>query len=265
MSLLDAGAVRTSATANADYTPGLKDPVSRVMPPSAGGAATPIEQALRGSAGVLPNRTDQPFDRAAILSPSPGQNPTVRDVLLAIVTLHKSPSATADSRKLAQPRFNLGPVDDDGADDDDGIDLRKLILDSEIGGAMLRAIIDIKSQDSHGATFSVFGVGNFSLDVAPDLHEAIVSELSTGLTFRGSLTGELSSYQGYAPATVDNGSVPNGRMERVNIVRVVLKWIVEFIYSPAGALLSMGVALSLFLWVCVKSVIFLQRRASRYQ
>jgi hypothetical protein len=45
---------------------------------------------------------------------------------------------------------------------------------------------------------------------------------------------------------------------------VVWNWILDFLYSPVGALLSMSLAITVLVWICVKSVVFLQRRASRF-
>jgi hypothetical protein len=186
---------------------------------------------------------------------------TLRDVLRSMVTWHATDEThAAAARRAAQGGFYPMSGGDDG---ELGVDLRKLILDSEIGGAVLRAIVDIKSADKNGATFSIFGLGNFALDYAPDLHSAIVSELSSGMAFRMSLSGDRLGYDGYPGSTVGTNPAATTH-ENVNLVRVIWNWLIDFIYSPVGALLSMGVAITGLLWICVKSVVFLQRRASRF-
>jgi hypothetical protein len=195
-----------------------------------------------------------------LIPDKPSSGETLRDVLRSMITWHATDQTQAAARRAAQGGFYPMSGGDDG---ELGVDLRKLILDSEIGGAMLRAIVDIKSADKNGATFSIFGLGNFALDFAPDLHSAIVSELSSGMAFRMSLNGDRLGYEGYPGSTVATNPAATSH-ENVNLARVIWNWLVDFIYSPVGALLSMGVAITVLLWICVKSVVFLQRRASRF-
>jgi hypothetical protein len=222
----------------------------------------------------LPDQPDASADPQAAVSPTlaplgwsgetssdkPSSGDTIRAVLRSIITWHAADQAQAAARRSAQGRFYPLSGGDDGALD---VDLRKLILDSEVGGAMLRSIVDIKSADKNGATFSIFGLGNFALDLAPDLHSAIVSELSSGMAFRMSLSGERLGYESYPGNAMGNN--PNVvAHENVNLVRVIWNWILDFVYSPVGALLSMSAVITVLLWICVKSVVFLQRRASRF-
>jgi hypothetical protein len=192
---------------------------------------------------------------------APSGGGTLGGVLRSIITWHAADETPAAARRSARVRSD--PLSGEGDDSDLGVDLRKLILDSEVGGAMLRSIVDIKTADKSGATFSIFGLGNFALDFAPDLHSAIVSELSSGLAFRMSLNGDRLGYDGYPSAALGNNpaAVPH---DNVNLVRVVWNWILDFLYSPVGALLSMSLAITVLVWICVKSVVFLQRRASRF-
>jgi hypothetical protein len=267
ISSLDA-LVRTSpVVVNPVATPGTVDPVLRpAVPPSASvsRASDPAPVRNESSAAGAPPSTAAPSNATPAARPDQlAQATTLREVLHSIVTLHADGKPIA-ARKPGQGRFSPNFAEDI-SEDDPGIDLRKLILDSEVAGAMLRAIVDIKSADSHGATFSILGLGNFALDVAPDLHAAIVSELSSGMAFRMSLNGEGIGYDGYPRATVNSGALAGVPHEHVNLIRVAWQWFLDFLYSPVGALLSMSAAITLLLWICVKSVVFLQRRASRYE
>lgn len=188
----------------------------------------------------------------------PGNGATVREVLRSIISWHTVDATPAARRPIVGGARSA----QDGDDGEIGIDLRKLILDSQVGGAMLRSVVDVESADKKGATFSVLGFGNFVLDFAPDLHSAIVSELSSGMAFRMSLGADRLGYDVYPNAALNPN--PSGPHENVNLLRVIWNWILDFVASPVGALVSMAAAITVLLWVCIKSVVFLQRRASRF-
>ena len=205
------------------------------------------------SAGAAPS-TFAPLGWTGEVSVKPSSGETLREVLQSIITWHSADATPAARRPVTAAN---------GGDEDEiGVDLRKLILDSQVGGAMLRGVVDIESADKKGTTFSVLGFGNFALDFAPDLHSAIVSELSSGMAFRMSLGADRLGYDVYSDAALNPN--PNGPHENVNLLRVIWNWILDFVDSPVGALLSMAAAITVLLWVCVKSVVFLQRRASRF-
>lgn len=268
ISSLDALIRTSSVVVNPTAVPVAVDPVLHPAAPpseSISRASDPAPVGNELSAAGAPQSAAAPSNPSAVARPDQlARATTLREVLHSIVTLHSSDPKPAVGRKPGQGRFSPNFAEDI-SEDDPGIDLRKLILDSEVAGAMLRAIVDIKSADSHGATFSILGLGNFALDVAPDLHAAIVSELSSGMAFRMSLNGEGFGYDGYPRATVNGGALAGMPHEHVNLIRVAWQWFLDFLYSPVGALLSMSAAITLLLWICVKSVVFLQRRASRYE
>ena len=252
---VDSGSTVRSITAlpgpTAGGSAGSASPASSLSTPSSG-ALLDGQAPSAGALGAAPAPT---LDRS-----SPGGS--LRDVIQSIVTLHRADNKPAPARRLGQGQ-TLAATTAGAGPDALNVDLRKLILDSEVAGTMLRSIVEIKSADAHGATFSIFGLGNFALDIAPDLHTAIVSELSSGLAFRMSLTGEGRSYDGlYSQAIVNRES--DAPREHVNMLRVFWNWILDFLNSPVGTLLSMAIAIALFLWIGVKSVGFLQRRAQRY-
>ncbi len=243
-------------------------PVLRTVMPDA--APSPLGRPAGGAgAGASFPRSDissataPPGWSGEVPSEKPSSGTTLKDMLRSIITWHAAEQTQAAARRSAEGRFHPGSNGDDG---ELGVDLRNLILDSEIGGAMVRSIVDLKSSGKNGATFSVFGLGNFAVDFAPDLHAAILSELSSGMAFRMSLSGDRLGYDGYSGTTTTADTNPAaGPHENINLVRLIWKWILDFLYSPIGALLSMSAAITVVLWVCVKSVVFLQRRASRYE
>jgi hypothetical protein len=230
-------------------TAGASAPSFNAQPTAPSAAQTPA------SAGLVPTAPATEQSGAG----------TLREVLASIVTLHQSDGKASPAPRLGQARI-LAKAAPGSSQDELNVDLRKLILDSEVAGTMLRSIVEIKSADAHGATFSIFGLGNFALDVAPDLNAAIVSELSSGMSFRMALLGDAWNHDGLYPQATLNGDNGQGvQHEHVNLMRVIWTWILDFLNSPVGALVSMAIAIALFLWIGVKSVGFLQRRASRYE
>jgi hypothetical protein len=264
----DSWAVAAQAPALAATDHSTVRPIA-ALPDAAGGAGSSPGQAFDNAQSASSGDAG-PASRPGLLAHAASGSDqsvaggTLRDVLQSIVTLHQSDRKPPAAPQLKKAQPPAGAMQDPGMDEL-SIDLRKLVLDSEVAGTMLRSVVDIKSADTNGATFSIFGLGNFALDVAPDLHAAIVSELSSGMGFRMSLTGDGRAYEGYPQATVNSDSLAGMPREHVNIVRVAWNWLLEFLSSPVGALLSMSAAITLFLWICVKSVVFLQRRASRYE
>ena len=178
---------------------------------------------------------------------------SLKDVLRSIITWHNdggSQSQTGERRS--------GDSDPDGP-----MNLRDLILNSDISGTILRAVVNVPPAEGDGSTFSVFGFGKFALDFTPSLHSALVSELSSGTSFGVSLNGDWLTNTNYLVAASNAYNGPSEPREKVNLVRLIWHWILDFVYSPIGALLSMSAIISMLVWVCVKSVVFLQRRTSR--
>jgi hypothetical protein len=219
----------------------LADGADRGAPAADAGSSEPAALSWSGDVGA-----------------KPANGATLREVLRSIITWHTADATPAARRPITG---DARPAQD-GDDGEIGVDLRKLILDSQVGGAMLRSVVDVESADKKGATFSVLGFGNFVLDFAPDLHSAIVSELSSGMAFRMSLGADRLGYDVYPSAAINPN--PSGPHENVNLLRVIWLWILDFVDSPVGALVSMAAAITVLLWVCIKSVVFLQRRASRF-
>ena len=237
----------------------MASPPRMSVPVVATSHAAPLADRADGAAPA----TDAASSGSAALSWSgdvgakPGNGATLREVLRSIITWH-----TADATPAARRPITGGAHPAQGDDGEIGVDLRKLILDSQVGGAMLRSVVDVESADKKGATFSLLGFGNFVLDFAPDLHSAIVSELSSGMAFRMSLGADRLGYDAYPSAAINPN--PSGPHENVNLLRVIWLWVLDFVDSPVGALVSMAAAITVLLWVCIKSVVFLQRRASRF-
>ena len=209
----------------------------------------------------------QPRATANVLDEAPSntarRGPTLQEVLSAIVTVHRSTGQPVPNGRVVRAASIAPSRTTNGGGDE--FDLRKLLLDSEIAGSVLRASIDIKSADSHGATFAIFGMGNFAVDVAPDLRTAIVSDLSSGLAFRMSLGSDRFG-SNFLPGSALNSNTPvESAPETPNLVRAALRWLMEFLNSPIGVLLWMSMSITLVLWICVRSVAFLQQRASRYE
>jgi hypothetical protein len=199
--------------------------------------------ALPGSSPLGSQSESMPDDQ--------GPGNSLKDVLRSIITWHNDGGVQSQTGSSG------------GSDPDGPINLRDLVLNSEISGTVLRAVVNVPPAEGDGSTFSVFGFGKFTLDFTPSVHSALVSELSSGTSFGVSLNGDWLTNTNYMIAASNAYNGPSEPHERVNLVRLIWHWILDFVYSPIGALLSMSAVISILLWVCVKSVVFLQRRTSR--
>jgi hypothetical protein len=190
-----------------------------------------------------------------------GTSGTLRQVLRAIVTIHAASLQPGDASERSLEHYDV-------TDGDDWVigRISELILDSEWAGAALRTLVQVNSADAHGATFSILGVGDFAFDIAPDFQAVIISELSSGFALRTAFGNGGLRYGSFAdyPSTAA-ASFATGQREQVDLMRLWAQWLLDILFSPAGILVSMMTSTIVVLWVFVKLVDALQRRASRAQ
>jgi len=181
---------------------------------------------------------------------------TLRQVMRAIATIHPSDNQPAQTRVPS----SIDPYLYEGLSASQAADyVSELILDSEIAGAVLRAVTDIKSTDGQFTVFSVLGMGAFVLDVSPGGHSLTISELSNG--WSATLSGKGgASYMEYAVSGVGEGGAS---VEKPNNFRLALNWLREIFLNPLALLLELIVGLLLMLWIAARSVYHLQQRDSR--
>ena len=192
----------------------------------------------------------------ALAEPIRGE--TLRQVLRSIATTHRFQQQQPRGLPQGARRERSAPSDET-SDDTETRGLAQLLLDSEIVGAMARSLVEIRTADGDGAIFSVLGLGDFVLDVTPSVHAAVLTELSSGLSVGTPLGGDYSFYSNYGFGGADS-RMPR---EKVNVLRLMWDWVVDVVFSPVGVLASMVSGIVLFLWLSMKSVSLLQRRASR--
>jgi hypothetical protein len=192
----------------------------------------------------------------ALAEPIRGE--TLRQVLRSIATTHRFQQQQPRGLPQGARRDRSAPSDE-ASDDTEKRGLAELLLDSEIVGAMARSLVEIRTADGDGAIFSVLGLGDFVLDVTPSVHAAALTELSSGLSVGTPLAGDYSFYSNYGFGGADS-RMPR---EKVNVLRLMWDWVVDVVFSPVGVLASMVTGIVLFLWLSMKSVSLLQRRASR--
>jgi hypothetical protein len=177
-----------------------------------------------------------------------------------MTTVHHGPAAPSNAGQVAsRARAALAPAE---ADDGPHVDLSEMLLDSEVAGAMLRAIVDVKTADGARKTFSILGMGNFTLDVVPEAHVAVVTEMSTGMSSGGRMGGSLGyvRYPDYSGTGAANTPVPR---QNINLVRVVWNWIVDLVWNPIGIFALMTLTILLFLWMCLRLADVAERRVMR--
>jgi hypothetical protein len=182
---------------------------------------------------------------------------TLRNVLRSIVTGRRANGVTsAPALKHAR---GAAP---DGYDQPAFPDLSDLVLDSEIAGAALRALVDVKSTDADLTIFSIFGMGNFVLDMETSANSAIIYELSSGWSAALANGRNGAGLLGYSGDLARAGAYPSATRENINYLQLAWAWIVDELSSPLGVLTMMFATTVIFVWGGTKSISILQRRAS---
>lgn len=184
-----------------------------------------------------------------------GRDETLEQMLRSVVTVEQG------DQPLARSRFS--GTGGDARGDGGSIGLSGIILDSETPAILLREVIDIKSTDGRVTVFSVLGLGDFVLEVAPGDHAWTISELSTDWSmssFSGSVTvasSESAESSNLDAAGRDAGAVPH----RTIGVLQLLRWAREFLISPTGFLSTLLGTLFALLWVAARTLVALERRS----
>jgi len=197
--------------------------------------------------------------------PVSGQDQTLKDFLRSIATLRWNDSGNVQPHQLSVHESRGMPKSDFEADEQADLELSRTILDSSVAATLLHKIIDVRTVDYHGRTFSVFGAGDFVLEIAPGSHAATLSELSTKrsvtlLTDFGSDSGESNQ----VGSSQDSGSVSSVEMVRgrTNHIRIAIEWFVDLLTSPLAILLIMVAAVILVLRTAVRTVAMLRAQAA---
>jgi|SRR5579872_1145557 len=176
------------------------------------------------------------------------QDETLKQALRSIVSSH-----------ISDPRPSVAHPEN--SNDNASVGLLELTLDSTTAGSILRSVTDVTSKDGGNTTFSILGAGEFSIEVMPNRSSLVISELSTGWS---------SSYQPPSAAR-QVGSVPNSEPKRDvdpgrgNAIQIVLAYVTDFLYSPAGVLLMMFTAIILIMRVVVRVMAAVRRTTQLYR
>jgi hypothetical protein len=131
----------------------------------------------------------------------------------------------------------------DWADDSAGLSLGDRLLDSRLLGEALASAVQLKLSISGDTTFSVFGQGQFELDLSSDTRTITVSELTTETSF----TLPTQDDQGF-PA-------PRQPHEKIDLLQIAL----NFLTTPAGTLLTITASVLLLIYGMVRAAMMLRR------
>ena len=140
--------------------------------------------------------------------------------------------------------------------------LTEFLLESRTAGAMLNAVVQVKAIDGRFQVFSLFGRGDFVLEVTRDVHLANVYELSTETSVP--LRSGDPSDTGAAASTGGGDDVSNARESpviTVDLATLAWQWFVDFESSPNGTFVTFLVGVALAIWGGVKVFVAVQRRS----
>lgn len=180
---------------------------------------------------------------------------TLEQILRSIATVHPqgvpraSPLDVRAQQGAASQSIN-SDVRDHG--------ISELFLQSEAAGAALRAVVDLKTVDEHGVTFSILGMGDFELNAMAGTHDVMLSDL---------LNGWSATLSGPAHATNPTQAADDGASlrPRLNLFRLVVTWARDFLLSPIGILLIILSGLALLVWATISTLTALRGTPSRHR
>jgi hypothetical protein len=181
--------------------------------------------------------------RGSRLSPN-----SLRSVLRSIATIDRP------SRRRA-PASAPQPVDGDY------FDPFELVLESDVAGDALRAVLDVKATDGQFTIFSVFGMGEFVLELETTTHSAIVYELSSGWSAGLATTRENGQLLGYSAELTRASEYGLSPRQPINYVKLVWDWIRTALTTPLGMIAAMMIVIVLSTWMFRRALSVLQRRA----
>jgi len=249
-------------TASPDEIAGTLDPANPptlmlIPPEAADGGAQPASEPLTlpiAPATAEPPEIELRADPVDVTTrePTPPSERSLRGVMRSMATIHHwfdlAPNRGAQ-------RVQVSPSG--SYRDDDGIaetGLVQLVLDSQMAGAALRSVVDVRATDGEYTEFSVLGMGDFVLELDTDTQQsAVMSELSSGfsatLTHGRDAAGRLDLVEGSPGA----GDADYGR-ERVNYFRFLKNWIIDIALSPVGILTWMVVTIVILMRAALKIV-----------
>jgi hypothetical protein len=186
---------------------------------------------------------------------------TLQQVLRSLVTVNsRAASPIGASYARADPQSATGEIQN-GQDRQQDRALSERLLQSEIAGAAVQAIVDLKTVDEHGVTFSVWGMGQFELS-AGSTHDVTVSELSSGWSVTA--FGDPNQVR-YAPEPSGISNAAMTPLPRPNAFRLAMAWLLDFLASPIGILLALLCGLALIVRVAIATLALLRASPSRHR
>ena len=180
-------------------------------PAEARAASSEIKVASAATQQALPAAATVVIGADRMVDPTAEGN-SLRDEVRALMKVQRK-----DTRARAR---SITEATDD-VDDFAGFSLGDRLLDSRLLGEALSSVVQRTRSIAGDTTFSVFGQGQFELDLATDTRAMTVSELTTGASFT------LPTPDDQLPAVA--------RQPHVKIDVLQLAW--DFLTTPAGTLL----------------------------
>jgi hypothetical protein len=184
---------------------------------------------------------------------------TLEQILRSIATVH--PQIEPQGSPLNVRGQQGGESRNDGGQDQS---VSELFLRSEIAGAALRAVVDLRTLDAHGATFSILGMGDFELNAVSGTHDVTLSELSNGwsATISGFADPNGVRYAFNSAQVASDGASPR---PRPNLLRLMVTWVLDFLASPIGILITILSGLVLMVWVAISALRVVRATPSRHR
>jgi hypothetical protein len=215
----------------------------------------------QGSAAVPRSPVLSPVDTANSnwsLSTQPAAGFTLRQALRSTVSLNAS-RPIEDSGAASDRLASQSPTDID-LNTLLGFDPSRALLDSTTLGSVLATVIRPNASDGAAKSFSVFGLGQFVVDVTPNSHSVDLTEMTTGIVLPIASTMPLQDdFQGTPSDFAGRRHSAPNQSENVSIYRFLIELSLAFLGSPAGMVSTILAGLVGLIWTSSKLVTLLQR------
>ncbi len=188
------------------------------------------------------------------------QGETLEQILRSIATVHPQVEPRVSPLDV---RAQQGDESQRNSKGGQAQGFSELFLQSETAGAALRAVVDLRTLDEHGVTFSVLGMGNFELSAVSGTHDVMLSALSNGWSATFSGAADPNGVR-YASNPTGDGANPSPR-PRPNLLSLMVSWLVDFLGSPVGILLTILSGLVLMVWIAISALRVVRGTPSRHR
>jgi len=225
--------------------------ILRGIEPSLGTELQPAGGLARTGPMMAPSSLDLEMETDGVSH----RGETLEQVLRSL-TIITPATPTASDRNVPNSELVGSLYREAGAsagNDDDWVDLREAVLNSAFAGGLARLVVEAHSGGESTGSFSVFGLGNFTLEATSGGGAAELSEISSGWSVV--LPGHRSDENN---ADVSGGSGSDLEVPKSAMFPRLIMLVLGYLTSPLGIVLEALAALLVLFWLVVRGASLLR-------